>query len=455
MKPFQFLKTDPNPLDFAPPLLRLQETLPNPLGRAVLMALLILLAGLTAWVILGRLDIVAVADGKLVPQTYLKIVQPAESGIVRQILVSEGEAVRAGQVLIRMDPLIADADAKSLTTEYQRKRMNLRRIDAELGVRSLRFDSGDPQHLAREIEAQYRANRNALEALLEEERSRLAKARHDLSSAEQIKAKLIEVLPHYRDQGKAFEKLAKEGFAGSIMASDKQRERIEKEQELKTQEFLIESARASIQQSEKKLAQIDSEYRRQLYVERNDTQLAADKLSLEIAKQTHKQNLLELTAPQDSIVKDMATHTTGTVVQPGTVLVTLIPQEEPLRAEVWVSNDDIGFVRNGQAVKVKLAAFPFQKYGMIEGQVEHVSADATDSSAQNGIQSNDKQAMKQPLLYKTLVTLKSMQLEMDGERFMLGAGMQASAEILLGTRSVIEYLLSPVRKAWHEAGRER
>jgi len=455
MKPFQFLKTDPDPLDFAPPLLRLQETLPNPLGRAVLAALLILLVALMVWIVFGRLDIVAVAEGKLVPQSYLKIVQPAENGIVRQILVREGEAVRAGQVLMRMDALIADADAKSLTVEFQRKRMSLRRIDAELGGKAFKADAGDPAPLAREAEAQYRANRNALEAALEEERSRLAKARHDLSSAEQIKAKLIEVLPHYREQGRAFEELAKEGIVGSLMASDKQRERIEKEQDLKTQEFLIESARANIRQSEKKLAQIDSDYRRQLHVERNENQGAADKLALEIAKQNHKQDLLELRAPQDGIVKDLATHTVGTVVQPGTVLVTLIPQKETLRAEVWVSNDDIGFVRNGQKVKVKLAAFPFQKYGMIDGQVEHVSADATDSNAANGVPANDKPARTQPLLYKTLVALKAMHLETDGERFMLGAGMQANAEILLGTRSIFEYLLSPVRKAWHEAGRER
>lgn len=455
MKPFQFLTTDPNPLDFVPPLLRLQETLPNPLGRAVLTALLILLAALMTWIVFGRLDIVAVAEGKLVPQTYLKIVQPAESGIVKQILVREGEAVKADQVLMRMDALVADTDARSLVAEFQRKRMSLRRIDAELGGKTFKAETGDPPQLVRETEAQYRANRNALEAALEEERSRLAKARHDLSSAEQIKAKLIEVLPHYREQGKAFEGLAKEGFVGSIMASDKQRERIEKEQELKTQEFLIESARAVILQSEKKLAQIDSEYRRQLYVERNENQGTADKLALEIAKQTHKQNLLELRAPQDGLVKDLATHTVGTVVQPGTVLVTLIPQEETLRAEVWVSNDDIGFVRNGQAVKVKLAAFPFQKYGMIDGQVEHVSADASDSNAANGAPSTDKPARMQPLLYKTLVSLQAMHLAMDDERFMLGAGMQANAEILLGTRSVFEYLLSPVRKAWHEAGRER
>ena len=143
-------------------------------------------------------------------------------------------------------------------------------------------------------------------------------------------------------------------------------------------------------------------------------------------------------------------------MQPGTVLLTLVPRDDILRAEVWVSNQDIGFVRQGQPVKVKLAAFPFQKYGMVEGTVEHVSADAADGNLQgkqNG--SGERNAKVAPLTYRALVALKAMQLEQDSERLMLTAGMQASAEILLGTRSVLEYLLSPVQKAWHEAGRER
>jgi len=454
MKLSLFPKAEPDPLDFSPPLLRLQNSPPNPLGRSVLVVLLIMLAALGVWAALGQLDIVAVAEGKLVPQSYLKIVQPSDSGIVKEILVSEGEAVKAGQVLMRMDALIADADAKSFEAEYQRKRLILRRIDAELGKRPFRAEAGDPPALVREVEAQYRANRAAFEAALAEEGSRLVKAKHDLSSAEQVKSKLIEVLPHYRNQDQAFEQLAREGYVGAIMSSDKQRERIEKEQELKTQEFLIESTRASIQQSEKKLAQIDSDYKRQLFVERNESQGAADKLAQEIAKQAHRQTLLELKATQDSIVKDLATHTSGTVVQPGTVLLTLVPKEETLRAEVWVSNEDIGFVRQGQPVRLKLAAFPFQKYGMVEGAVEHVSADAADSNTSNG-PASDKAAKAPPLVYKALVALKTMHLDMDGTRFPLGAGMQISAEILLGRRTVLEYLLSPVQKAFHEAGRER
>jgi HlyD family secretion protein len=452
-------KTNADALEFAPPLLRLQETAPNPLGRKVLWTILILVACLIIWALIGQLDIVAVAEGKLVPQSYVKIVQPSEAGIVKEILVREGQTVKAGQVLMRMDALITEADATALATESARKRMALRRIDAELSAKSFRTEAGDPPDLAREIEAQHRANRASLEAALAEERSRLVKARQDLSAAEAVRDKLSEILPHYRAQEQAFDKLVKDGYAGHIMGSDKRRERIEKEQELKTQLHVIESARASTLQSEKKLAQIETDYRRQLHAERNETQAAVDKLGQEIAKQAHRQALLELKASESGVVKDLATHTVGTVVQPGTVMLTLVPQDESLRAEVWVSNDDVGFVRSGQKVKLKFAAFSFQKYGMAEGVVEHVSADAADGFANGGANNagppSDKSGRSMPLAYKALVRLKSMSLEASGERFKLAAGMQTQAEILLGTRSVAEYLLSPVQKAWHEAGRER
>lgn len=444
-----------NPLDFSPPLLRLQARAPNPLGHKILWTLLCLLGGLLLWSLIGRLDIVAVAEGKLIPESYIKIVQPAESGIVKEILVREGERVREGQVLMRMDTLISEADTKSIDADYQRKRLALRRIQSELSGSAFKIMSDDPSALSEEINAQYRANRAAFEATLAEERSRLIKAKQELAAAQQIKHKLEAVLPHYREQEKAYEKLVKDGYAGALMGSDKRRERVEKEQELQTQSFLIESAKASILQSEKKLAQIDSDYRRQLHAERNEIQGQFDKLTQEVAKQAHKQDLLELRAPQAGIVKDLATHSSGTVVQPGTVLLTLVPRDEVLRAEVWVTNEDIGFVSEGQPVKLKFSAFPFQKYGMVDGIVEHVSADAADGNGGSGNTQTDPAKKSQPLLYKALIQLNRMELHMDGRAFTLSAGMQTNAEIWLGDRTVVEYLLSPVRKAWHEAGRER
>lgn len=450
-----FAAAEQGPSDFAAPLLRIQQSPPHPLGRRVLLTLACLLAGLLLWGILGRLDIVAVAEGKLVPQSYVKIVQPPESGIVLEILVREGEPVRAGQVLMRMDALPAEADSKSVEAELARKRLTLKRIDAELNGTPLLFAASDSPALAGEITAQYRANRAAVESALAEERTRLTKAKAERAAAERVRQKLQSTLPHYQEQEQAFEKLSKQGFAGPLMASDKRRERVEKEEDLRAQEHLIESAQAGIAQSERKLVQIESDSRKQLYIERNEIHGSVEKLAQESAKLTHRRGLLELKASQDGIVKDLATHTTGTVVQPGTVMLTLVPKGELLKAEVWVSNEDIGFVRNGQPVKVKLAAFPFQKYGLVDGVVEHVGADALDANAPEAGASNAERKTSKPLTYKALVALKAMSLEAGGERLDLGAGMQATAEIALGHRSVMEYLLSPVQKAWHEAARER
>ncbi|MGH8758376.1 MAG: HlyD family type I secretion periplasmic adaptor subunit [Burkholderiales bacterium] len=419
----------------------------------MLWALLALLTFLLVWALLGRLDIVAVADGKLVPASYLKIVQPSEAGIIKEIRVREGEQVRSGQVLMRMDALITEADLAAITTEHARKRLALARIDAELSGQAFKPDFAAPAALVRETSAQYQANRDALAAALAEERSRLGKAQQELAATRQQQTRLEAVLPHYREQDKAYEKLVKDGFAGTLMGSDKRRERIEKEQELATQGHLIASAQASIEQSQKKLRQIETDYLRQLHAERVEAQAQIDKLAKELEKQQHRRELLELKAPQDSVIKDLATHTSGTVVQPGTVLASLVPREEKLKVEVWVSNEDVGFVRPGQPVKLKFAAYPFQKYGMGHGTVEHVSADAQseEEARDKGLAANGQR----PLRYKALIALDTSALEMERVKYPLTVGMQTTAEILLGDRTVAEYLLSPVQKAWHEAGRER
>lgn len=156
-------------------------------------------------------------------------------------------------------------------------------------------------------------------------------------------------------------------------------------------------------------------------------------------------------------MKDLATHTVGTVAAPGTILMTLVPQGDTLIAEVWVGSQDVGFVRPGQDVKLKLAAFQFQKYGMIEGVVRQVSADATEAPSANTRSDTlgGRDRPMGPLAYRALVDLKRQALETEGARYALSPGMQVSGEISLGTRTILEYLLSPVQKAWHEAGRER
>ncbi|HEX7055171.1 MAG TPA: HlyD family type I secretion periplasmic adaptor subunit [Burkholderiales bacterium] len=446
-----------DPADFAPPLLRIQDRPPAPLAGWMLRLLVALLAGVLAWAAFGRLDIVAVAEGKLVPASYLKIVQPAEQGIVSEILVKEGEHVREGQVLVRMDPVQTEADARAVELEVQNRRLALRRIDAQLSGRKLARERGDPPELYARVEAQYYSNVRAYETALAQERALLEKARYDLAAAQATREKLEQVLPHYIEQEKAFEKLTRDGFAGRILYTDKRRERIEKQQDLQAQQAIIRASRALIAQSEKKLAQITADYRRQLQSERVETAAGLERARQELAKQSRRRELLELRAPQAGVVKDLATHTEGTVAAPGTILMTLVPEGDRLVAEVWVSNEDVGFVRPGQPAKLKLAAFQFQKYGLLGGRVAHVNADATEAPSPNtrsdALAGRDRPTG--PLAFRALVELASQELAADGRRYALQPGMQVAGEIHLGTRTVLEYVLSPVQKAFHEAARER
>ena len=443
-------------LDFQPALIRLRESPPSPLGRMELWVLLAFLALLVAGSLIGRIDIVAVAEGKLVPATYLKIVQPTEAGVVKQILVREGEVVAAGQVLMRMDAALSDSDLKTLSADYWARRLALKRIDAQLSGGALIRAADEPADLHARVLAQFAANKAAWESAIGQEQATLQKARHDLASAREVRAKLQQTLPHYRAQESAYEKLARDGFAGKILYTDKQRERIEREQDLKAQESAILSAQSTIAQSEKRIAQINADYRKQLQAERAEAAPQFERASQDLRKQEHRHRYLELKAPQGCVVKDLATHTVGTVASPGTILMTLVPIDEILKAEVWVRNDDVGFVRTEQSARLKLGAFTYQKYGMLEGRVAQVSADATEQGQDTAAgTSPSKGRSAAPLAYKTLITLDAQHLDADGARYRLSPGMQVSAEIHLGTRSVMEYFLSPVTRAFHEAGRER
>jgi len=442
-------------LDFAPGLLSIQERPPAKLPRTVFYSIATLFLILLVWAIFGKLDIVATAEGRLVPKSYIKIVQPAEGGVIQDILVHEGQEVEAGQVLMRMDAKLADSDARAVRNEYKLKQIQLRRIEAELSDLPMEQKAGDPIDLYTHVEQQYFTNLKTHHDTLDQERATLSKVKYDLRASEEILKKLQETIPSYRRSLVAYEKLGKDGYISSIALEEKQREVLEKERDLRAQEARVSSLTSTITASEKKLARIISSYRSDLQNERVETESQAFRLREELEKIEHKSDRLVLRAPQSGIVKDLATHTRGTVVSPGTVIVSLVPQEEPLQAEVHIRNEDVGFVHKQQNVKLKLAAYPFQKYGMIEGTVLHVGADASDAGTQPAGQNNRSLDQSVGYRYKALIRLDKQYLETNDRHMQLSPGMLTVAEIHLGHRTVMEYLLSPMQKAWQEAGHER
>ncbi len=434
--------------EFLPAIVQLQEAAPSPLPRIVLWTVVALVGALALWACVGRLDVVAVAEGRLVPRSQLRIVQPAEGGVLRELLVKEGERVRAGQVLARMDVRAAEADAATARNEIATRRLQLRRIDAELGGTPLLRAPDDPPHLYAQAEAQRDARAQAHEASLAEQRSAVARARRELQAAGETRTKLEAELPMLEEQERAFQKLARDGYAGRLMVAQRSRERLGVEQDLRAQEHRVEAARAAAEQGERRIAQLAATYRAQLQAERAEAETQLARLEQELEKISHRQRLAELRAPADGVVKDLATQTPGAVLSPGTVLMTLVPEGEALVAEVWLANQDAGFVAAGQSAKLKLASFPFQRYGMLEATVARVSADSSERA-------EGARAQGGAYAYRAQLEPLAQELRLGEARHALLPGMLLTAEIRLAERTVLEYLLSPLQKVAVEAARER
>ena len=434
--------------DFAPGLLAIQQSPPPALPRALLRVVAVLFAALLGWSMLARLDIVAAAEGRLVPASYTKIVQPAEAGIVKEVLVAEGEPVVRGQVLIRLDPTMAGADGQALAGELALRRLALRRVDAELRGTPLLPLPADDARLFAQVQAQTHAHRQAYLDALSQETALRERAAHDLAAAEETLAKLRATSRLAEESAAAHRRLVAEGFYSAIAFNDKERDAIELAQDLKSQLSTTQGLRATVEAQDRKISALTSNYRNQLQAERTEVMGQLNRLEQDSRKLTFRRELLELRAPQAGVVKDIATTTLGAVVQPGMVLLTLVPRGEALLAEVQVRNEDVAFVQPGQPVRLKVAAYPFQKYGLLEGRVQTVAADAQTA------ETAARQAVAQG--YKALIRLHSQSLDTAQARGLaLESGMQVVAEIHQGTRSVMEYLLSPLQKVGQEAARER
>lgn len=439
------------------PLKLIQNEAPSEFGRIVLWMVSALVFVLIVWAAFGKLDIIATAEGKLVPQTLVKIVQPAEAGVVKQLLVNEGDVVKEGQVLARLDTTLASADKAGISSDLAAHQMQTRRLEAELTDQPMLPKAGDDPQRYAYVQSQYTAHRKAFLDGLDQEKSLLTKAEHERKSATEILSKLEQTLPTYKKSADAYAKLEKEGFFSNLAAAEKQREAIEKSKDLDAQQSTVAALNATIAAQHKRISQLQSTYKSELQKELADVRARTAQLQPNLDKSIYKEGLMELRAPQDGVIKDLATTTVGAVVQPGTVVLTLVPKGEQLFADVNIKNDDVGFVQVGQSAQVKLAAYPFQKYGMLTGKVIRISADATESSqSSTSTNSGDTTAPTNIATYKARVKLDQQVLsDLQGNALAITPGMQVVAEINQGKRTVMEYLLSPVQKAVREAGRER
>ncbi|ATQ75850.1 secretion protein HylD [Massilia violaceinigra] len=438
------------------PLSRIERQDPSTAGRMVLRAVSVLVLVLIVWAAFGKLDIIASADGKLAPQTLVKIVQPSEAGVVKELLVHEGDVVKAGQILARLDATLASADKTGVSSDLGTQQMQVRRIEAELSGKPMLARTADDALLFAQVERQYQARRGAFNDSLEQEKALLQKLEFEKKSAGETLAKLEQTLPTYQAAARSLAELSKEGYVPVRQSADKEREAIEKAKDLDAQRSTVEALNSAMMAQRQKLSQLHSTYKSELERELADIRAKVGQLQPSLDKTSYREGQMVLRAPQDGVIKDLATTTAGAVVQPGAVVLTLVPKDELLFADVNIKNEDVGFVAVGQGAKVKLAAYPFQRHGMLSGTVIHISADASEparAEAGGGGRNGDASGSAS---YKARIRLDQQALkDPQGKRLHITPGMQVVVEINQGQRTVLEYLLSPVQKAVSEAARER
>ncbi|WP_262925501.1 HlyD family type I secretion periplasmic adaptor subunit [Leptothrix cholodnii] len=240
---------------------------------------------------------------------------------------------------------------------------------------------------------------------------------------------------------------------------DRTRERVEQERDLATAEARLAETQASLAEGQQARAAYLAELRRTLQERATKARLELAQLGQAGRKADQRSRQTRLTAPVAGTVQQLAVHTAGGVVTPAQVLMVIVPTDAPLTAEVQFDNKDIGFVQPGQAAQIKLETFNFTRYGTLAATVQWVAADAVAAGQRSDgagapLQAGNS-AQAGQAVFPARLQLQKNDLDIDGKRVRLGAGLNVTAEVKTGRRRVIEYLLSPIHRQVSESLGER
>ena len=449
-------------MDFLPDALEILERPPSPTARTFTAVIMLAFTAACAWAWFGHVDVVAVAQGRVVPSGRTKTVQPMQTGVVRTIAVEDGQLVKAGQTLIELDPTEATADRDRIRSDLSAAKAEAARLRAALEVVNGNPDAvfAPPAGLSAELA---RMQSQLLASQIAEQRAKLAaldreQARREADRATVVQtiAKLNATLPLIRERAEALFDLSKRGTSSRFQYLQLQQDLVGQEQELLVQKIKLTEADASIAATAEQRRQTEAEFRRQLYTGLAEAERKAASLEQELAKADQQVDLLRLTAPVDGYVQQLAIHTVGGVVTTAQPLMVIVPEDSRLEVEAFIPNKDIGFVQTGQVAEVKVEAFSFTKYGLIPGRVASLSSDAVQQ--QQADKGTDKSAAKAPeagAVYAARIALDRDTLEVDGKETRLQPGMTVSAEVKTGRRRIADYLLSPLSRSAQEAMHER
>jgi hemolysin D len=426
---------DADQLAFLPAELELVETPVHPAPHQAMRVLVLLTV------------IVVTASGQFIPDARVKTIQPAITGVVREIGVRDGERVQAGQLLMKLDTTQAAADADKAHSSWLDAGLAAARANALL---TAQHDNRPPlvakvggapddrmQDAQRQAEGAWLEYRDQFEG----EQAELAKRQAELDSTRSEIAKLVATAPLARQQADAYRALVADRYVAHNDYLDKEQSALDKENELSAQRSHANELTAAIAEQR---AQVEATAAKFRHGQLDELEKATQQLTQsrdDEAKAQTRQALLSLSAPVAGTVQQLAVHTLGGVVTTAQSLMEIVP-DDALEVEARLQNKDVGFVQVGQRVAVKIEAFPYTRYGYLNGTITEVSNDAV-------------QDRKTGLMFPVRIRLTTNRIHVDNRWITLTPGMTVTADIATGKRSVIGYFLDPLVQTAQEGMRER
>lgn len=416
-------------------VIEIENAMPIEPARAA-QILLYAIAGLffaaLVWAATARLDKVTRGEGRVVPSNQLQEVQYLEGGIVQEILVSAGESVKAGQVLVRLDPTRMSAEYAQGRDSYQLLSARILRLEALAADRPLQF----PESLERAAPRIVADERRLYEARRAEFAAAIGVAAAKFNEAQSRGQSAQEAYALAEEEMRIIGPLVAKGIEPRIELVRARQRLLAAEGEARAAKIAAEGASEERRQTEKAfLSSVGDELAR---AKSEMAAIAGDLPALE-----DKVARTEVKSPIDGVVNRVLVSTLGGVVQPGQTIVEVVPSEDTLLVEAEIKPRDIGFLSIGQKARVRITAFDSAVYGALDGRIEAISPDAI----------KNEETRERHYLIKVRTEKDAIRTR-EGELKIL-AGMAAEVDVLNGKRTVLSYLLNPISKVESKALREQ
>lgn len=434
--------------EFLPAILEVTETPPSPTGRIIMWTILILIVVALAWAFLGKINEVAVAPGKVIPSGQAKTVQVKNKGIIKEIRVVEGQVVEEGEVLVLLDPTTTTADYDSLKKRAAYYKLDIQRLTAELTGQPF-VPEEDPDLEAHDLAAEmalYQSRTNDYQTQLQSRQDIIEQKSARLQATQATYEKYQAGLAIAQEKESRLKALIAESAISEFQLLEQQNQTIEYAKNAQAELDSINSIRAEIAEAEQNLANVKASYQKDIMTALVEAKKEYYSITESIKKADEDARMATIVAPTAGRVYNLAVHTVGGIVTDAQPLMQIVPDDVPLVFEVYVENKDIGFVKIGMPVEVKVDSFNFQKYGMIDGKVTEIGADSYKEPSD--VETYNK--------FRVVVTPTGKNsIDVMGEEVPLSVGMSVNAEIKIKEKRIVDFFLDPFRKYTSEALRER